>query len=466
MSSAVDPSASGPELSPAPDAHPHRWLVRSLIGVATVLGVVAIFAIWANRQLLDTGYWTTTNAKLIESPPIREAVSGYLTEQLYANVDVAGELGKELPSELRPLAAPAAGALKDVVQKGINLLLERPQVQELWRKANQVTHAEFVRLIENKGSVVKTPGKGEVVLDLRPMLGEVADKVGAPSSLVSKIPPNVAQLRIVKAKQLETAQNGVNLLRSLAVILPLLVIAMFALAVYLARGRRRKTLIEVGTAFIGAGLVVVVARGIIGEKVVNSLATTEAVRPAAQAAWSIGTSVLGDIAWSTVFIGIPVILAGLLAGPTRTATRLRHLMAPYLRDRPDITFGAVALLLLLLFAWGPIVATRTLSGIAIIIVLAVFGAEMLRRQTAKEFPDAHVTATMLGGGGHETHMRHHDPLPDTKPLAPSAAPGATSTIAPRESVPPPDADATPDADVTPVTHRDPTPPPSDPPDTT
>jgi hypothetical protein len=411
--------------------------VRSLIGVATVLGIVAIFAVWANRQLLDTGYWTTTNAKLIESPPIREAVSGYLTEQLYANVDVAGELGKELPSELRPLAAPAAGALKDVVQKGINLLLERPQVQELWRKANQVTHAEFVRLIENKGSVVKTPGKGEVVLDLRPMLGEVADKVGAPSSLVSKIPPNVAQLRIVKAKQLETAQNAVNLLRSLAVILPLLVIAMFALAVYLARGRRRQTLIAVGSAFIGAGLVVIVARGILGTKVVNSLASTEAVRPAAQAAWSIGTSVLGDIAWSTVFIGVPVILAGLLAGPTHLATRLRRLMAPYLSDRPDITFGAVALLLLLLFAWGPIVATKTLSGILIIIVLAIFGAEMLRRQTAKEFPDAHVHHSMGAAAHHaavpippatrpsgEKPSQTTDPPPSpdvAKPTPPSSA---------------------------------------------
>jgi hypothetical protein len=371
--------------------------VRSLIGVATVLGIVAIFAVWANRQLLDTGYWTSTNTKLIESPPIREAVSGYLTDQLYANVDVAGELKKGLPSELKPLAAPAAGALKDVVQKGINLLLERPRVQELWRKANQVTHAEFVRLIENKGSVVKLPGGGAVVLDLRPMLGEVAEKVGASSTIVNKIPPKVAQLRIVTSNQLNTMQNAVNLLRSLALILPLLVVAMFALSVYLARGRRRQTLIAVGAAFIGAGLVVVVARGIIGQKVVNSLATTEAVRPAAQAAWSIGTSVLADVAWATVFIGVPVILAGLLAGPTRTAVTLRRLMAPYLRDRPDITFGVVGLLLLLLFAWGPIVATKTLTGIVIIIVLAVFGTEMLRRQTAQEFPDAHVTAATAGG---------------------------------------------------------------------
>jgi hypothetical protein len=412
--------------------HPHRWLVRSLIGLATVLGIVAIFAVWANRQLLDTGYWTSTNTKLIESPPIREAVSVYLTEQLYANVDVAGELGKELPSELKPLAAPAAGALKDVVQKGINLLLERPRVQELWSKANQITHAEFVRLIENKGNVVKLPGGGAVVLDLRPMLGEVAQKVGAPSSLVEKIPPKVAQLRIVTSKQLDTMQKAVNLLRSLALVLPLLVFALFALAVYLARGRRRQTLIEVGVAFIGAGLVVVVARGVLGTKVVDSLATTEAIRPAAQSAWSIGTSVLGDIAWSTVLIGIPLILAGLLAGPTHAATHLRRLMAPYMRDRPDITFGAVALLLLLLFAWGPIVATKTLTGILIIIVLAVFGTEMLRRQTAKEFPGAHTKAFLAGtapgspGPAAPGSPAQAPSAPDTQPHPQSSTPPAPS----------------------------------------
>jgi hypothetical protein len=402
--------------------------VRSLIGVATVLGIVAIFAVWANRQLLDTSYWTSTNTKLIASPPIKEAVSAYLTEQLYANVDVAGELKNELPSEFKPLAAPAAGALKDVVEKGINLLLERPRVQQLWSKANQVTHAEFVRLVENKGSVVKLPGGGAVVLDLRPMLTEVAEKVGAPSSLVEKIPPKVAQLRIVTSKQLNTMQNAVNLLRSLALVLPLLVVAMFALAVYLARGRRRQTLIAVGAAFIGAGLVVLVARGIIGDKVVSSLATTEAVRPAAQSAWSIGTSVLADVAWATVFIGVPVILAGLLAGPTRSATTLRRLMAPYLRDRPDITFGALGLLLLLLFAWGPIVATKTLTGILIIIVLAVFGTEMLRRETAREFPDAHVAPSK--------HPHSGDGYPPPEQGSSSPAPPAGG--APPKDEPPSD----------------------------
>ncbi|HVR04873.1 MAG TPA: hypothetical protein VMS02_02450, partial [Solirubrobacteraceae bacterium] len=105
-------------------ASPHHWLVRTLIGVASVLGVIAVFAVWANRQLLDTSYWKTTNQKLIASPPIKEQLSVFLTDQLYANVDVGGELKNELPSELKPLAAPAAGALRDVVQRAVLFLLE------------------------------------------------------------------------------------------------------------------------------------------------------------------------------------------------------------------------------------------------------------------------------------------------------------------------------------------------------
>lgn len=366
---------------------PHIWLVRSLIGLATVLGVIAIFAIWANRQLLDTHYWTNTSAKMLESPPIREALAGYLTDQLYANVDVAGELRGELPSELKPLAAPAAGALRSLVEKGVNLALERPRVQALWRTANEATHAEFVKLVENRSEVVRLRGGGAVVINLRPLLSDAAARVGAPTSVVEKIPPNVAELHVIKSNNLRTMQNAVNLLRSLALLLPLLVYLLFAIAIYLARGRRPHTLISIGAAFIGAALVVFVVRSVAGHTVVNSLATTSAVKPAVEAAYSIGTSVLTDIAWSTIFAGIVIILAGILAGPTPPATAARRFLAPYLRERPDISYGAGALLLALLFLWGPIVATRTFTGVLIITVLAFFGLYLLRRQTILEFPN-------------------------------------------------------------------------------
>jgi len=361
--------------------------VRTLIGFATVLGVVAIFAVWANRQLLNTHYWTNTSTKMLENQPIREALSGYLTDQLYANVNVAGELRGELPSELKPLAAPAAGALRSLVEKGVNFALEQQRIQALWRTANELAHAQFVKLVENRSEVVRLPGEGAVVINLRPLLNEAATRVGAPTSAVEKIPPNVAELRVLKSDSVRTLQNAVNVLRSLALILPLLVYLLFGLAVYLARGRRRHTLISVGCAFIGAALLVLVLRGIAGRTVVNSLVTTASVKPAAEAAYSIGTSVLSDIAWSTIFAGIVIILAGILAGPSRAATAARRFMAPYMRERPDIAYGVGAFLLLLLFLWGPIVATRTFTGVIIITVLAFLGLYVLRRQTTLEFPN-------------------------------------------------------------------------------
>ena len=144
-----NPRANGAP-APARRLGDHIWLVRSMLGLAAVLSVVGIFAVWANRQLLDTGYWTATNTKLLENGAIQNELSSYLTDQLYTNVDVAGEIRSDLPSEFKPLAGPAASGLRTVVEKGIVLALQQPRVQELWRSANEVTHRQFVNLIENK----------------------------------------------------------------------------------------------------------------------------------------------------------------------------------------------------------------------------------------------------------------------------------------------------------------------------
>ncbi len=399
---ASDATQAPTEVSkPAPDGpaqarslSTHTWLVRWMLGLAAVLSVVGIFAVWANRQLLDTSYWTETNTALLENHAIQEQLSSYLTDQLYANVNVAGEIRSGLPSELKPLAGPAAGGLRSLVEKGIVIALQRPRVQELWKTANEVTHKQFVNLIENKSRVIHTPGGGAVILDLRPIVSDLATRLGAPASTAEKIPANVAEIKVISSKSLETMQTAVRILRSLALILPLLVLLLFAGAIGLARGRRSRTLLNVGLVCVGAGLVALVARTILGNQVVDTLATTEAVRPAAAAAWSIGTSVLVEVAGAMVFIGVVVVLAGLLGGHSRPATSTRRALAPYLHDRPDITFGVVAVALLILFAWGPIPATQKLTGILLITVLSLFGTQMLRRQTAVEFPDAHYAGGM------------------------------------------------------------------------
>src|SRR5918997_6861997 len=87
-------------LSDPPSAEPvlrRRRLPYVLIGLGSLLAFVAIFALWANRQLLDTENWTETSSELLEDEAIRGQTAVFLVDQLYANVDVQAQLADALP---------------------------------------------------------------------------------------------------------------------------------------------------------------------------------------------------------------------------------------------------------------------------------------------------------------------------------------------------------------------------------
>ena len=81
-------------------------------------------------------------------------------------------------------------------------------------------------------------------------------------------------------------------------------------------------------------------------------------------------------------------VAAWFAGPARVAVAGRRAIAPFLREQPVWTYAIVVVLLVLLFIWEPIHAMGTVIGIVVFTFLALLGTELLRRQTAREFPDA------------------------------------------------------------------------------
>jgi hypothetical protein len=172
------------------------------------------------------------------------------------------------------------------------------------------------------------------------------------------------------------------------VILLILVPALYAAAVVLAAGRRRQVVMAIGFCFIGAGLVVLIVRGLMGDYVAGALTNTGTDRPAADAAWSIGTSVLVDVAESSIVVGIPFVAAAWVAGPSKWAANVRRALAGPMAERPVYVWSAVAAILLFLVIWEPIRAFRNPFGLLLIIALVVAGVELLRRQIAAEHPDA------------------------------------------------------------------------------
>jgi hypothetical protein len=362
------------------------WLVRVLIWVTTVLAVLAILAVWANRQLLNPDNWSNTSAKLLQNAAVRDATSNYLVNQLYAKVDVAGELKGRLPAQLQPLAGPISGALRNGASTAAQKALASPRVQDIWKQANRAADQTLVNVVNGGNGAVHVNG-GEVSLNLAPIVAEITTRLGLPD-LSSKLPPSVANLKILNSNQIKLVQDIGKALKGLALLLTIIVPLLYALAIWLARGYRRRALMNVGIAIVFAGVLVFLARTVIVSQVTDSLVKTDSVRPAANAVVSIATSMLSEIAGAFVVVGVPLIAAAWFAGPARFAVRARRAIAPFLRDRPDWTFGIVAAIMAVIFIWQPIPATGTPVGIVVFLALALLGTVLLRRQTAEEFPDA------------------------------------------------------------------------------
>jgi hypothetical protein len=360
--------------------------VQVLVWGTTVLAVLAIFAVWANRQMLNPTNWSNnTSPKLLQNAAIHEATANYLVDQLYANVDLEAELKTNLPTELAPLAGPiAGGGVRSLATEAAKGALANARVQEFWKKANYLADQTFVTFVNGGKGAVKVKG-GEVTLDLASIVANITNRLGLPN-VSSKLRPSVANLKVLKSNQIEAVQKIGRALKGLALPLTIIVPLLYALAIALAGGFRRRTLVLVGIAIVTAGIIGFVGRSLLVSGVTNSLVKTEAVKPAAHAVLSIGTSVLSEIAGAFVVVGATLVAAAWFAGPARLAARGRRAIAPFLRERPEWTYGIVAGIMLLIFIWQPIAATGKPAGIIVFLALAFVGTYVLRRQTAEEFP--------------------------------------------------------------------------------
>jgi uncharacterized membrane protein len=368
-----------------PPGRGRRVAVGSLLAVATLLAFLAIFSVWINRQALNTDNWVNTSDQLLQNTEVQEQLSAYMANELFANVEVEQELEGALPPRLAPLAGPATGGLHQLAPKIAERVLASSQFQTLWNEANRAAHEALLKVLNGGGNAVSTEG-GEVKLKLGGMLEQVAGQLGIGGDVAEKLPADAGELTILRSEQLSTAQDVARLVRKLPIVLTVLAFGLFALAVFLARPRRREALRSVGIGFLVAGLLALIVRGIAGGYVVDALVRTESVRPAAEAVWSIGTSLLVTVAVSVLAFGILLILGAWLAGSTRPALALRREISPYVRESQAGTYGAAFVVFIALIAWAPIAAFHKPLGILVFALLLAAGTELLRRQVLAEFP--------------------------------------------------------------------------------
>jgi hypothetical protein len=374
----------------------HRIKVRILVILASILAFLAIFTSWIDRQALDTNQWVDTSGKLLEDKEISDALATYSVDQLYATVDVAATLKKRLPPDLQDLSSPFAAGIREFATRAAQQAFQSPRVQGLWADANRVAHSELVSILKGNNQVVSSQN-GKVVLDLRPIVLQLADRIGLKSQAKDAIKKgeangtlkaNFAKLEVADSQQLDTARTITKILQGLAWLFSIGTLLLFVLAAWLAKGRRWVVVLGYGLGLIASGLAAIAVRAGAKGLVVDSLANTEEAKVPAQHAWDISTSLLQSIATEVVIFGVLFVIASFLASPAGAAVSIRQAAAPTLRDRPGIVwsvFAAAALISLIL--WPPS-GTRQLAVSLSLVVLAGAGLEALRRKTAGEFPGA------------------------------------------------------------------------------
>jgi hypothetical protein len=363
-----------------------KIVVWILVGVATLLLLISSLTVWTKRQLLNTDNWTDTSAQLLEDDTVRAALSAKLVNVLFERVDVAGQLEERLPDQLKAAAPVLARALENAAPRAVSLFLSTSAAQNLWKVANRRMHGQLKNVLAGNKVRNVTTANGDVVLDLRPMLKQVAARLGVEDRLQARASPTTGQIVILHSNQLEAAQTAVQAVKALSIFIVIAVLALYALALFLAGPVRRRVLLAIGACVFGVGLLLLILQRLLGNAIVDSVVKVDANKSAGHEIWAIATGMLRDIGIALVVYGLVAIVGAVIAGPSRVGMTVRRWLAPAFRQNVVAVYAVVVAVLLILIAWAPLASDRRLLGTLVLAALILWGIELLRRQTLREYP--------------------------------------------------------------------------------
>ena len=367
--------------TPAGRSWPRTIGARALTVIAILLALVGMLAFYVEHTALDKDGFETISRNMIENDEIRTQVAAKSVDVLFENVDVEAAIAERLPPAQAGLAPVLAGLARSGADRAADAALERPRVQTVWVEVTTRTQRQLVRLLDDDTTFIQTEG-GAVVLDLRPIVIQVGDQVAVIGKVAERLPESSGKIAIIEKSQLETAQSLTKILRAVADWMWIVALAFAAIAIWLARGRRRVELRALAIGLVLVGLLMLVVRRFAGDYLVDRLAKDDAVEPAVHAAWSILTQVLADRAWVWIILGVITLVGVWFVGETTLAARARVGARPALRSRAT-TYGIAAVAILVLVLVAPQLARDWFTAL-VLVGLVVAGIEVVRGIVQRE----------------------------------------------------------------------------------
>lgn len=316
------------EVKSRPKGRLRRLFVAILLVVATVLAVASNLVVWLERTVLDTDTYISTIEPLPQDPAVSEALATFMVEELYADLDLDAEIEGALPDDAGFLAGPMSTAIKTFSTEAATRLIQSDQFTQVWVEANRAAHSLAVEILEGGGDTVSTDN-GEVTVNLQPAVQALAEDLGASDELGSLTEnvdtENLGRFVLFSNDQLGLTQQGVEWLKRLRFVLPVLMVACYAGALWISP-RRRRTVIGIGVSLITAMLATRLVLDLARESLLE-LPKKELGRNAVAAFLDIMARGLDSQTQMVLVLGILLVIGAAVMGPYRWAVSLRRLLS-------------------------------------------------------------------------------------------------------------------------------------------
>ena len=258
-----DAPSSTPSTAP-PVRRTPRWrriLVGLLVVFGCVLAPISIIGVWIHNTVLDTDQWVDTVGPLIDDPAVQQAVATRVTNAVVDGTDLQTQVTDALPNRAKALAPAIVEGARQAAQAASLRIVESDRFSDLWRNVNRRAHGRVVAVLQGKGTETVETRNGQVTINLAPVIAAVQQELSDRGvDLFDDIDPGRADRQIVlfSSNDLRSAQDIVDLLDTLAYVLPILTLVVFVLAIALS-GNRRRTILRgaLGVAF-ATGLVLTI----------------------------------------------------------------------------------------------------------------------------------------------------------------------------------------------------------------
>ncbi|MBI5232442.1 MAG: hypothetical protein HY876_09800 [Coriobacteriales bacterium] len=326
-----------------------RWVAMALLVVlGSVVAFGAVSAFWVNRFIMDTDTFVTTLQPLARDPRVKAAVVNGVDEAIFSAFpiedrvtsllagiqDLLEQRGidvRSVPAEA--LAGPITAQIHNLIRQQTTNMLDSAEFQTLFDRALREGHQAFLAAM-NRTQTATEAGlvsfQGDTIyLDVNLFANEVKDRLVANGLTFLQ---NVSldrvrgQVKLVESPLIVQGLAVIQVLNTLAWLLPLLALALLTGAVFAAPDRRR------GLLFVGVGLATVAFLGLlalnIGHAGVTALASgSGGTSSALVAIYEIVPRGLVTLLRLLFALSLVLVLGAVLTGPARWAVTTRTWIA-------------------------------------------------------------------------------------------------------------------------------------------